>query len=61
MKKSLFLLLISGLGLAAGKRAKNVIRFLGDAGGIPTFNAAGIHAHDRPQSLYLQSMPHLVL
>lgn len=61
IKKYLFLLLIPGLGLAAENRAKNVILFIGDAGGIPTLNAAGIYAHDRPQSLFIQSMPHLAL
>ncbi|MBI2497393.1 MAG: alkaline phosphatase, partial [Opitutae bacterium] len=46
---------------AAGGRAKNVILFLGDAGGIPTLNAAGIRAYDRPQSLFIQGMPHIAL
>ena len=41
--------------------ARNIILFLGDAGGLPTISAAGILAHDRPQSLFLQSMPHLGL
>lgn len=41
--------------------ARNVIVFLGDAGGIPTLNAAGVYAHDRPQSLFIQSMPHIAL
>ncbi len=46
---------------AAEPRARNVILFLGDAGGIPTLNAAGIYAHDKPQSLFIQSMPHFAL
>lgn len=46
---------------AAPRRAKNVILFLGDAGGLPTLNAAGILAHDRPQSLFIHSMPHMAL
>jgi alkaline phosphatase len=46
---------------AAGDRARNVILFLGDAGGIPTLNVAGIYAHDKPQSLFIQNMPHLAL
>lgn len=51
------------LGSAGGcaARARNVILFLGDAGGIPTLNAAGILAHDRPQSLFIQGMPHIAL
>lgn len=47
--------------LGAETRAKNVILFLGDAGGIPTLNAAGIYAHNKPQSLFIQSMPHMAL
>ncbi|WP_240499979.1 alkaline phosphatase [Sphingomonas montana] len=46
---------------ATATRARNVILFLGDAGGISTINAAGILAHDRPQSLFIQSMPHVAL
>lgn len=42
-------------------RARNVIVFLGDAGGIPTLNAAGVYAHDRPLSLFLHTMPHIAL
>jgi alkaline phosphatase len=61
MKKCLFLLLAPVAVLAGDPRAKNVILFLGDAGGIPTLNAAGIYEHDRPQSLFIQSMPHFAL
>lgn len=46
---------------SAPRRARNVIVFLGDAGGLPTLSAAGILAHDRPQSLFIQSMPHIGL
>ncbi|MBH0014786.1 alkaline phosphatase, partial [Pseudoalteromonas sp. NZS100_1] len=46
---------------ATPQRARNIILFLGDAGGVPTLNAAGIMAHDRPQSLFIQSMPHVGL
>lgn len=42
-------------------KARNVIIFLGDAGGVPTISAAGILAHDRPQSLFIQSMPNVAL
>lgn len=55
------LILASGDAFAAGGRAKNVILFLGDAGGIPTLNAAGIRAHDKPLSLFIQGMPHIAL
>jgi alkaline phosphatase len=46
---------------ADGKRAKNVIIFLADAGGIPTLNAASIHGHGDAQKLYLQSWPNIAL
>lgn len=46
---------------AMARTARNVILFLGDAGGLPTLNAAGIMAHDRPQSLFIQSMPNIGL
>src|SRR4051812_26004545 len=51
-------------GAATGsdpQRPRNVIIFLGDAGGLPTLSAAGILAHDRPQSLFIQTMPHVGL
>lgn len=43
------------------KRAKNVILFLADAGGIPTLNAASILAHNAPQKLFVQNWPHMGL
>jgi alkaline phosphatase len=42
-------------------RPRNIILFLGDAGGIPTLNAGGLMANDRPLSLFIQSMPHIGL
>jgi len=47
--------------LWGGPRARNVILFLGDAGGIPTLNVASLYAHDAPQKLFLQHMPHIGL
>jgi alkaline phosphatase len=58
---TVFLLLVSGLALAAERQAKNVILFLGDAGGIPTLHAASIHAHKEPHGLFLHTMPHVAL
>jgi alkaline phosphatase len=46
---------------AAYARAKNVILFLGDAGGIPTLNIASIYRYQRPQSLFVQHMPYIAL
>jgi alkaline phosphatase len=58
--------LLTGSGVSAkapqpAARPRNVIVFLGDAGGLPTLSAAGILAHDRPQSLFIQSMPNVGL
>jgi alkaline phosphatase len=56
------LLLLSLLPLAAGERhARNVILFLGDAGGIPTLNAASIVGYQQPLKLFVQHMPHIAL
>lgn len=46
---------------AQAQEARNIILFLGDAGGVPTLSAGGIMAHDRPQSLFLHSMPNVGL
>ena len=43
------------------KRAKNVIVFLADAGGIPTVNAASLLGYGEPQKLFVQSWPHIGL
>lgn len=62
MKKTIALLLLSSVVLvAAGRRAKNVILFIGDAGGIPVLNAASIYGYKEPQKLFIQHMPHLGL
>jgi alkaline phosphatase len=47
--------------LTGQSRAKNVILFIGDAGGIPTLNAASIQGYGAPQKLFLQRMPHIGL
>ena len=57
----LSLILLCASALFAQPRAKNVILFLGDAGGIPTLNAASIHGYQEPRALYLQHMPHIAL
>ena len=58
---ALGLLAVSASLPAAARPARNVIILLGDAGGLPTLNAAGILAHNRPQSLFIQSMPNIAL
>lgn len=62
MKRCLGLIvLLAGTAFGADTRAKNVILFLGDAGGIPTLNAASIHGYREPRQLFIQNMPHIAL
>jgi alkaline phosphatase len=46
---------------AAAATARNVILFIGDAGGLATLNAASLYGYDRPQALFIQQMPHIAL
>jgi alkaline phosphatase len=57
----LFSLIVFASAAAAQKRAKNVILFLADAGGLPTISAASLHGYDAPQKLYIQTWPHIAL
>lgn len=62
--KRLFVFLLFILAIPAfgqGPRARNVILFLGDAGGIPTLSAASIYGYNEPRSLFIQNMPHIAL
>lgn len=62
MKRTIALLLIlASCAAGAGNKARNVILFIGDAGGIPTLNAASLHGYGEPQKLFLQSMPNVAL
>jgi alkaline phosphatase len=54
-------LLLAGALLPAERRAKNVVLFLADAGGIPTINAASLHGYGGPRRLFVQRMPHIGL
>lgn len=52
----------SGRSAAApAERARNVILFIGDAGGLPTLHAASLYGYDRPQALFIQKMPNIAL
>jgi alkaline phosphatase len=42
-------------------RARHVILFLADAGGIPTVHAASLLATGSPRGLFVQRMPHIAL
>lgn len=44
-----------------GARARNVILFLADAGGLPTLHAAGLLNGGDPQDFFLRNMPHIAL
>jgi alkaline phosphatase len=62
MKKALlFLALFTLTAQTLQGRAKNIILFLGDAGGIPTLNIASIYKYNDPQKLFIQRMPHIAL
>ena len=61
MKICSLFLLMAGLAAAGEPRARNVILFLGDAGGIPTLHAASLHGYGAPGKLFIQQMPHMGL
>lgn len=46
---------------AEAKRARNVILFVADAGGIPTLNAASLYGYQAPLKLHIQGWPHVGL
>jgi alkaline phosphatase len=53
-------LLIAPLCAADGQ-AKNVVLFLGDAGGLPTLHGASVYGHQDSRALFLHRMPHIAL
>ncbi|HWR54705.1 MAG TPA: alkaline phosphatase [Bryobacteraceae bacterium] len=61
MKRAVILFFVSLCLWADEPAAKNVILFLGDAGGIATLHAASIHAYGRPGQLFVQHMPAIAL
>lgn len=60
-KIALALLLLVPVALSAQSRAKNVVLFLADAGGLSTLAAASMHAHGDQNRLFIQRMPHIAL
>jgi len=61
MKKyALFVLLLTSTGFGADGRARNVILFIGDAGGVSVLTAAAL-LKGEPQSLFIHKMPHHAL
>src|SRR5687767_8214618 len=61
MPRLVIVLLIVPVLLAAQSRAKNVILFLADAGGIPTIHAASLHGYGAARKLFVQRMPNIAL
>jgi alkaline phosphatase len=61
MRRALIVLLLCPVALAAQSRAKNVILFIADAGGISTIAAASLHGYNAPRRLFVQRMPHIGL
>jgi alkaline phosphatase len=61
MKKVLVAILLMPALLTAQSRAKNVVLFLADAGGIPTITAASLHAQGVSRGLFIQKMPNIAL
>ena len=55
------LLLLVPAVVSADRRARNVVLFLADAGGIPTIHAASLHGYGAPRKLFIQRMPHIGL
>ena len=65
MKKRNWLLAAALLAIMAevqgAQKAKHVILFLADAGGLPTVNAASIFGYGEPQKLFIQRWKHIGL
>ena len=61
MKKVLVAMLLAPALLTAQGRAKNVVLFLADAGGIPTITAASLYAMGGSRGLFIQGMPNIAL
>lgn len=47
--------------LPAIAQTKNVVLFIGDGAGVSSLNAASMYGFQRPEALYVQSMPNLAL
>ncbi|MGJ5817909.1 alkaline phosphatase [Paludibaculum fermentans] len=62
LRTSLALALACSTLVSAGeKKARNIVLFLGDAGGIPTLHAGSIQAYGKPNALFIQRMPNIGL
>lgn len=61
IRVALTVILVFAVSAVGQDRARNVIVFLADAGGIATLNAASLHEYDAPQKLFVQSWPNIAL
>ena len=61
MRKVLLALMLVPVAVAAESRAKNVILFLADAGGVSTIAAASLYGYGAPRRLFVQRMPNIGL
>lgn len=62
MKRVCLFLFLGGVSaVPADRAARNVLLFLGDAGGIPTLHAASLYAYNEPRRLFIHRMPHIGL
>lgn len=61
MFRTFAILCVCAASALAQGRAKNVILFIADAGGIPTVNAASIHGYNEAQKLFVQSWENIAL
>ncbi|RPJ83815.1 MAG: alkaline phosphatase [Acidobacteria bacterium] len=42
-------------------RARNVVLIIGDAGGLSALHAGSLYHHNKPNGLFIQSLPHIAL
>ena len=61
MRRALLVLMLVPVVVAAESRAKNIILFLADAGGVSTIAAASLHGYGAPRRLFIQRMPNVGL
>ena len=61
MKKVIVAILLMPALLTAQGRAKNVVLFLADAGGIGTITAASLYSTGSSRGLFIQKMPNIAL
>src|SRR3954449_8192621 len=59
--KTLCIISFAAMTLPAQEKARNVVIFLGDAGGIGVLNAASIQGYRQPRKLFVQNMPNIAL